>query len=163
MDGPTLIINGRNYTSKNLHLLPLEINGYSATSKTDPVNNVIGFFGELNPLSNFHPAPFTINGMTYQSSEQFIQHQKSVFFGDRETACQILQCSTAAECKSVARGIVNYDHERWKQNTKATCTPGILAKFEQNPNLAKLLDSTGDMTLSGKLQRPGLGHRCPTV
>ena len=36
MDGPTLIIKGRNYTSANLNPLPLEIYGYSATSKEDP-------------------------------------------------------------------------------------------------------------------------------
>ena len=41
MDGSTLVIKGRNYTSNNLHLLPLEINGYSATSKDDPEGNVI--------------------------------------------------------------------------------------------------------------------------
>ena len=76
MDGSTLVIKGRNYTSNNLHLLPLEINGYSATSKDDPEGNMIGFFGELNPLSNFHPASFTINGNTYHSCEQFIQNQK---------------------------------------------------------------------------------------
>ena len=74
MDGATLIIKGRNYTSANLHTLPLEINGYSATSKTDP--DTIGFFRELNPPSNFHRTPFTIHGRSYHSSEQFIQQQK---------------------------------------------------------------------------------------
>ena len=147
MDGSTLVIKGRNYNLKNLHQLPLDINGYSATSKTDPDNKVIGFFGELNPLSNFHPASFSIHGRTYHSSEQFIQHQKSVFFGDKEAEHNILDSNSALECKKVARDINNYDHEKWKQNAKAMCTPGILAKFEQNPSLTKLLLSTGNMTL----------------
>ena len=34
MDGATLVIKGRNSTSANLHQLPLEINGYMATSIT---------------------------------------------------------------------------------------------------------------------------------
>ena len=147
MDGPTLVIKGRNYNSKILHQLPLEINGYSATSKIDSVNNVIGFFGELNPLSNFHPVQFSINGKCYHSTKQYIQHQKSVFFGDSDAEHQILQSSSAVECKNAARSITNYDHERWKQTIKATCTPSILAKFEQNQNLAKLLLSTGEMTI----------------
>ena len=58
-----------------------------------------------------------------------------------------MSSENAIECKSIARDIINYDHERWKQNIKATCTPGLLAKFEQNPSLAKLLLSTGNKTL----------------
>ena len=73
MEGPKLVIKGRNYTTKNLYQLPEEINGFKATSKTE--GDVLGFFGELNPFSNFHPAPFTINGQKYHSSEQCIQHQ----------------------------------------------------------------------------------------
>ena len=67
MDGSTLVIKGRNYTLSNLHSLLSEINGFHATSKTDIDKNVIGFFWELNPLSNFHPAPFRINGNSYHN------------------------------------------------------------------------------------------------
>ena len=35
MEGSTLIIKGRNYTSSNLHQLPEDINGYCATSRID--------------------------------------------------------------------------------------------------------------------------------
>ena len=163
MDGATLVINGRNYTSKTLHLLPLDINGYSATSKEDTENNIIGFFGELNPLSNFHPAKFNINGNTYHSSEQFIQQQKSVLFGDTEAERQIMNSESPVECKIIARNINNYDHERWKQNIKATCTPGLLAKFEQNPTLAKLLLSTGNKTLVESSKDKKLGNRRTAV
>ena len=80
MEGSKLIIKGRNYTTKNLYQLPEEINGFKATSKTK--GDVLGFFGELNPFSNLHSVPFTINGQKYHSSEQYIQHQKCVLFGD---------------------------------------------------------------------------------
>ena len=66
MDGLNLIIKGRNYTGKNLYQLPEEINSFKAPSKSE--GNILGFFGELNPLSNFHPTPFTINGQKYHSS-----------------------------------------------------------------------------------------------
>ena len=145
MDGGRLVIKGRNYDSTNLHQLPNEINGYSATSKI--TKEAIGFFGELNPLSNFHPTKFVIEGITYHSSEQFIQHQKCKLFNDKESEQRILQAETAFECKSISRDINNFDRERWKQNAKASCTPGLLAKFEQNPLLAKLLNSTGNRTI----------------
>ena len=145
MDGPNLIIKGRNYISKNLYQLPEEINGFKATSKCE--GNILGFFSELNPLSNFHPTPFTINGQKYHSSEQYIQHQKCVLFGDKLTEQLILMTSSALECKVLAKDIVNFDASMWKENAHASCTPGILAKFEQHLTLSKLLLSTGSKQL----------------
>ena len=103
-----------------------------AASKSDAENTTIGFFGELNPLSNFHLTPFKIHGIHYHSSEQFIQQQKCKMFGDQETEALIMATESALECKQLSRDIKNFDSERWKQNAKASCTPGILAKFEQN-------------------------------
>ena len=147
MDGTTLVIKARNYNMNNLHTLPLEINGFHTTSKIDSEKNVIGFFGELNPLSNFHPAPFKINGQAYHSSEQYIQHQKCLVFGDKEAADSVLKAETTIDCKNIGRDIKNFERERWKQNAKARCLPGILAKFEQNPLLSELLKSTGNKTI----------------
>ena len=110
-------------------------------------NNIIGFFGELNPLSNFHLAPFNINGVNYHSSEQYIQHQKCIVFGDKELKNLILKAETALECKILSHDITNYDPERWKLTAKASCTPGILVKFEQNPTLWNLLKGTSKSTL----------------
>ena len=147
MEGLTLVIKGWTYNSSNLHLLPDDINGYCGTSRIDENEKVIGFFGELNPLSNFHPTKFTINGITYHSSEQFIQHQKSVIFGDRSAEMMILMDETPLECKAVSRNITNFNPSTWKDNAKATCIPGILAKFEQHPWLSKLLTRTNGYTL----------------
>ena len=52
MEGAELIIKSRRYNSQNLHALPAPLSGFNATSKSD--DKVLGFFGELNPLSNFH-------------------------------------------------------------------------------------------------------------
>ena len=147
MEGPALIIKGRNYTSGNLHQLPDDINGYRATSRLDENEKVIGFFGELNPLSNFHLTQFNINGINYHSSEQFIQHQKCVLFADKGSEKMVLTAETPLECKTIARNIINFDPAVWKDNAKACCTPGILAKFEQNPWLSKLLISTNGYKL----------------
>ena len=95
MEGPKLVIKGKKYDSSNLHLLPDDINGFRATSKVDTDENVLGFFGELNPLSNFHPVNFNINGVSYHSSEQYIQHQKSVMFGDKSAEQMILLSNSA--------------------------------------------------------------------
>ena len=42
---------------------------------------------------------------------------------------------------------MKFDNAIWKDHAKASCTPGILAKFEQNSMLGNLLKSTGTKTL----------------
>ena len=74
MEDDTLIIKDKHYTINNLHQLPAEINGFEATSKKQ--EGVMCYFGELNPLSNFHPVKIAHNGQIYHSSEQLIQHKK---------------------------------------------------------------------------------------
>ena len=145
MEGNNLIIKGKTYTVDNLTSLPEEINGYNSTSKHD--RSSIGFFGELNPMSNFHRCHFEVNGKTYHSTEQYIQSEKASYFKDDHTANKIMEASTPIECKQLAREIDNFDFDRWKQVAKETCYPGIRAKFLQNHNLSNILKSTGSQTL----------------
>ena len=93
LEGGKLIIQGKSYSSKTVHLLPEPLTGYNVTSKES--DSHVGFFGELNPLSNFHPAPFTHEGITFHSSEQWIQYQKAKLFNDEHTAQKILESDTA--------------------------------------------------------------------
>ena len=75
MERDEVIIEGRRYGLKNLHQLPKDISTFKCTS--EETEDSIGFFGELNELSNFHPCMFTVNATTYSSSEQWIQHCKA--------------------------------------------------------------------------------------
>ena len=58
-------------------------------------------FSELNPLSNFHPAPFHHEGDEYINSEQLIQAKKAEFCGDHDKLKQIMCAKTARECKEL--------------------------------------------------------------
>ena len=82
LEGDQLVIHGKRFSLENLHNLPKELDVFKITSQSN--NNTIGFFGELNPLSNFHPCKFEINGIQFHSSEQFIQYTKAMFFNDLE-------------------------------------------------------------------------------
>ena len=73
-----LWINGKSYTVETLDQLPHDLNAFNVTSVSN--GNCLGFFGELNPLSNFHPAMFTCEGKTFHSSEQYIQWKKGRVF-----------------------------------------------------------------------------------
>ena len=148
LDNDKLVIRGKEYSVSTLHDLPPEINGFRVSSKVSEEFQTFGFFGDLNPFSNFHPSPFHIDGIHYKNSEQYIQHQKCRVFGDTTSENLVLKAETALECKNIGRDITNYDREKWKQAAKATCLPGILAKFEQNPNLVTLLKSTGALQIA---------------
>ena len=70
LEGGDLIILGKKYNMGNLHTLPSPLSGFHVTSRNK--NNIIGFFGELNPLSNFHPAAFYVKDQSFDSSEQYM-------------------------------------------------------------------------------------------
>ena len=91
LEGDHLVIHGKQFSLENLHNLPKELDVFKITSKSN--NNTIGFFGELNPLSNFHPCTFEVNGIQFHSSEPFIQHTKAMFFNDMEMSTKILASS----------------------------------------------------------------------
>ena len=75
-----LVIKGKKYGLdqgqgiKNISKLPKSINPAKISSRSN--DEVYGYFGELNPLSNFHRAPFTYENFTYHCSEQFIQKKR---------------------------------------------------------------------------------------
>ena len=143
MDGDYLVLNGRKCGVGDIPFLPPDLSGYTVTSKSDRTS--IGFFGELNPFSNFHSCYFDLNGKTYHSTEQFIQYTKAIHFRDNETAERILRARTPLDCKKESRNI-NYngmDSSSWQQVAKSRCKPGIKAKFDQNRTLMTILLNTG--------------------
>ena len=131
----------------NLQQLPDDLNCFKVTSKEDA--DCVGFFGGLNPLSNFHLAPFTVDGIVYISSEQFIQTKKAEFFSDRATYDKIMGSSTSLDCKKTSRFIKRFDKSKWTEVAKQVCSPGIKAKFHQNPDLmCTLLYKTGHKNIA---------------
>ena len=95
LDGNELVLDGTRYTKENLHLLPRSLEIMSVTTKSD--DNVLAFFGELCPLSNFYHSSFLFKGIEYHSSEQFIQHMKAKHFSTsmpRKQSYQLKPLST---------------------------------------------------------------------
>ena len=146
MEEDYLVILGKKYTTKSLHKLPTDINGFAASSRSD--TDTTTFFGELNPFSNFHFSPFHISSKDYHCSEQYIQEAKALHFNDTKTTEDIMKAETAIECKNLSRGIVGYNHDDWKQNTKQVCKPSLAAKFGSNPLILTLLHSTGKKVIA---------------
>ena len=146
LEANELVIQGKHYTIDRLNKLPSELNVFNLTSKSN--EDTIRYFRELNPLSNFHLAPFTVNGVQYICSEQFNQHTKAILFKDYIMAKKILNATTALECKTLSKEIDNYERETWENCTKERCIQGIHQKFAQNSALKDvLIHCTGNKTI----------------
>ena len=125
-----------------LNQLPDELNVFKVTTCEN--EHTVGFFGEINPLLNFYPSAFAVDGIHYISSEQFIQSSKAKFFGDMDMYNPIMGCTTSLECKTLSRQIKNVDENRWKEVACSVCKSGIRAKFQQNlVAMDTLLHKTG--------------------
>ena len=139
------MLNGKKFNLQNTDKLPDKLHLTKITSKHS--DTVHGFFGELNPLFNFHPAPFCLNGKQFHSSEQYIQYQKALLFNDTTTVRKILVADTALECKKLGYKITEFELKTWKKNAYTVCKPGILAKYLQNEKARQVLLVTKEKTL----------------
>ena len=146
LEDDKIVLKGRRYDVNMLNQLPEELNVFKVTTRENA--ETIGYFGQINPLSNFYPATFTHDGVQYISSEQFIQANKAKYFGDHEAYNQIMGSSTSLECKCASRQIRNVDIDKWDMVAGDVCQPGIQSKFLQNPPVMDtLLWKTGQKTI----------------
>ena len=123
LTGDKLVINFISYQIEDISKLPPDLAAFKSSEKSNDTHLV--FAGELSPYSNFHPSPFIINGQTFHSSEQWVQYQKALTFGDSYMANQILQTDTALECKCLSHNINGVDNEKWKSVGYELCFDGI--------------------------------------
>ena len=94
--------------------------------------------------SQWHKAPMTIDGIEYNSCEQYMMHQKALLFDDEEIAELIMQEENPKEQKKFGRMIKGFDKALWDKNCLAIVFEGNLAKFSQNPELKAEMLSTGN-------------------
>ena len=118
----------------------MDLAAYKAAEKLNDTHLV--FSGELSPYLNFHYSPFTVNRQHFHSSEQWVQYQKALTFGDSFTANQILLCETPQEWKRLSHNINSVDKEKWMNIGYEICFDGIKEKFIQNCPLLSMLKTT---------------------
>ena len=99
-------------------------------------------------LSNWYPAAFALDGVTFSSIEQYMMYRKAVCFGDEKVAAQILATVDVAEIKALGRLVSGYDESLWNGVRQIVVYEGLLAKFSQNPELKAQLKDTGKAVLA---------------
>ncbi len=98
-------------------------------------------------LSQWFPCEFTVDGVTYHTSEQFMMAQKALLFGDKEVFEEIMNAETPKEYKALGRKVKNFDARVWDAQKEAIVLRGNIAKFSQNSELKEYLLSTGEQIL----------------
>ena len=135
-----LKLDDRSYSVNDLSELPHSLQPQSVFT---PMNKeVVLFFTKNSPFSNHHKANFTIDGVTYNCSEQYIMRRKCIWTKDYETAEKIMKEDDPVIQKSLGKQVKIFNRVAWEKEAKALIKDGIRAKIVQNPYIKELLSST---------------------
>ena len=98
-------------------------------------------------LSNWYPAAFTLDGITFSSTEQYIMYRKCQIFGDTASASAVLATDDPAQQQAIGKKASGFNATLWDGLKQAIAFRGLMAKFSQNEDLKKQLLDTGDKYL----------------
>lgn len=118
------------------------------------------FYG--GPFSQWAHSPFVIDGITFNTCEQWMMWNKAQLFGDLESARKILETTDPAVQKRLGRQVKNFVDEEWMKVAYDIVVAGNRAKFSQNPAFNEALKKTCGQLLveaSPVDRRWGIGMR----
>lgn len=108
-------------------------------------NNFEFFYG--GPFSQWYRSIFTIDGVTYNTAEQYMMAMKADYFGDTDILAKIMASKNPSEQKAFGRQVANFDAEAWNAVSRGFVYKANLAKFSSDPELKEYLLDTGDKEL----------------
>lgn len=104
------------------------------------MNNYYYFYG--GPCSQWYPSRFTVFGVEYNTAEQFMMAAKaSQFPGNQDILEKIMATNRPNEQKALGRKVRNFDAHSWNEVARAVVAVGNHAKFSQNEDLKKFLNT----------------------
>lgn len=98
-------------------------------------------------LSQWWPAPFTVDGTEYATAEHWMMAGKARVFGDTEAERRAVAAGHPRTAKSVGRTVRGFDEAVWAEARFDLVTEGSVHKFAQHPDLRGYLLATGDRVL----------------
>lgn len=98
-------------------------------------------------LSQWYPAPFTVDGVRYATAEHYMMAGKARLFGDVSAEERVLASRDPAEAKSAGRKVRGFDEATWAAHRFGLVVAANTAKFGQRPALGGFLLATGSKVL----------------
>ena len=108
--------------------------------------------GQYGGFSNWAPSPiqYTFGDDSFQfgCGEQLFAALKADAFGDSEKFAEIKVAGRQpSDYKRMGRDVRGFDERVWTRRRESIMQSVVAAKFEQNPELGRLLDDTGRATI----------------
>ncbi|GAA4610333.1 hypothetical protein GCM10023195_42340 [Actinoallomurus liliacearum] len=129
-------------------LIPLE--------EQDELPELLLFWGHRPPkgggvgkgcLSQWYPAPFTVDGVRYATAEHYMMAGKARLFGDAEAEERVLADDDPGKAKGAGRRVRGFDEDVWAEHRYRLVVAANEAKFGQRPPLRDFLLATGERVL----------------
>lgn len=98
-------------------------------------------------LSQWWPAPFTVDGVAYATAEHWMMAGKARLFGDAEAERRVLAAAEPGAAKAAGRAVRGFDEAVWKRERYGLVVEGSRHKFAHHPELRRYLLATEDRVL----------------
>ncbi|NKY53389.1 NADAR family protein [Nocardia vermiculata] len=105
-----------------------------------------GFVG-AECLSQWWPAEFTLDDVSFRTAEHYMMWKKAMLFEDSAAAERIVAAETPGEAKSLGRIVCGFDEKVWDERRYAIVVAANTAKFGQHERLRDFLVNTGERVL----------------
>lgn len=98
-------------------------------------------------LSQWWPAPFTVDGQEYPTAEHWMMAGKARLFGDQEALGRILAAPDPRAAKAEGRKVRGFSEETWRRHRFELVVRGSVAKFAYHRELGDFLLGTAARVL----------------
>ena len=90
--------------------------------------------GVLGPwlLSQWFPAPFEFEGISYPTAEHWMMAEKARIFGDSEAVDRVLAARHPGEAKAIGGQVRGFDEREWTRCRTDVAVQGNVLKFTQS-------------------------------
>lgn len=109
---------------------------------------------------------FAVGDTQYNCAEQFMMHEKALFFGDRVTALKIMLADHPHKQKALGREVKGFDKAKWNEVARDIVYMGNWHKFTIPSLKEQLLATTGTLVEASPTDQIwgiGLGLKDPNI
>lgn len=98
-------------------------------------------------FSQWAASPFKIDGVAFNTAEQYMMYKKALLFHDYKQTEKIMGTSNPRSQKQLGKEVMGFNKDRWERYCKGYVFDANYAKFTQNPKMLEELLATEGTSL----------------